>query len=72
MAVEFVFVNVRRFKRGATHSDGSTWLCIRCQIDDSRRRSNQAEYTAVVTGNGYRLHVGYCEDHVPDEVKEKA
>ena len=65
----FKFINVRRYKRGAKHSDGSPWYCVRCGITRTRRR--QATVTAQLTrrGSRFKLPVGYCDQPIPAEVQ---
>lgn len=69
------YIYIKRFKRGATHDDGSTYTCITCRIEKKlagRGRANQATVTAIrVSDTGSRLPVGYCDPHVPDELKEE-
>jgi hypothetical protein len=69
--MSFRFTRVRRFKRGAKHSDGSPWYCVTCGSARGRRRRNQAVVTAIVrqSGSPYKLPVGYCDDHIPEEVQ---
>lgn len=67
--------NVKHLKRGASHSDGSDWMCIGCTIEthhEGRVRRNRAIYTAEWKSKaGTVLSVGYGECHVPAEVKER-
>lgn len=65
MSAIFVEQNTGR----TTWPDGETRYCVRCGIDGTRRKP------AVLTGfwknGGFRLPVGYCTEHIPDELKEK-
>lgn len=62
----FKYTHIKEFKRGAKHSDGSPWMCVRCGVE-GRRRRNQAIVTAIRgrEGDSFKLPVGYCDEHVP-------
>ncbi len=60
-------VNVKHFKRGAKWSDGATRLCTRCGTEN--RRKNQARVVADITDGRFRIPVGYCELHIPEELR---
>lgn len=68
MATTFKFVNVKRYKRGATWADGSTRLCTRCGTE--RRRRIQATTVANLTrtGSRFKVPVAYCDKHLPQEL----
>lgn len=71
------YTRVKRYKRGATHSDGTPFLCVRCRIEknqgerlgrtDARRRANQGTVKAL---SGGTLPVAYCDQHMPEELQE--
>lgn len=74
---------VKWYKRGAYWSDGSPRMCVQCAIETKladRKRRNQAVVVAVKTvsysykpgGNARRLPVGYCFQHIPEELMEGA
>ena len=72
-------VNVQQYKRGAFHIDGSPLMCITCRIEKKladikdngggRKRARQAVVTMTkINSSGSRLPVGYCENHIPEEI----
>jgi hypothetical protein len=66
------YTYVRRYKRGAYWDDGKTRTCTRCRIEkrhDDRGRANQATVVAVLHDGGYKVPVGYCDHHLPDELE---
>lgn len=66
--MSFGYVKVKRYQRGATWSDGSPRMCTRCGVERTRRKV--AIVTAFLTNDStrYQLPVGYCPDHLPDEL----
>lgn len=66
--MSFYWTRVQRYKRGAQWDDGSPRMCTRCGIERTRRQ--QAVMTALLRleGNRFKVPVGYCNDHVPEEV----
>ena len=66
------FVYVKRFKRGAYWNDGDPRMCVRCAVEVSygrRSQRRQAVVTAIdVTGDS-KFNVGYCDEHVPEELE---
>ncbi len=68
-------VQLKRYKRGAYHDDGSTMTCITCRIEkklSDRGRANQAVVTMIkISPSGSRLFVGYCEEHTPEEIEKE-
>ena len=67
----FSFKNVKHFKRGATWPDGSTRTCTVCRRDEDIHRAKQATTVAniVHTGSKYKVPVGYCSEHTPEEIR---
>lgn len=72
-------INVQQYKRGAFHADGSPVMCITCRIEKKlayvtengtgRKRVRQAVVTMTrVSKTGSRLPIGYCENHLPEDV----
>lgn len=68
-------INVKYYKRGAYHDEGVPMMCITCRIEKkleehTRKRANQAVVSLVrVRESGSRLSVGYCEEHIPEELE---
>lgn len=73
-------VNVQQFKRGAVHNDGTPVMCITCRIEKKladikdngggRKRARQAVVTMTrINTSGSRLWIGYCGNHIPEEVR---
>ena len=65
--MSYSFVNVQRFKRGASWPDGTPRMCTRC---DLRTRRSQAVVVAEMkyAGSKFAVPVGYCADHAPDRI----
>lgn len=61
------FVNVKRFKRGATWSDGTPRYCTRCGADQQSRR-RQAYLVANIKDGSFKVPVAYCATHIPEEL----
>lgn len=62
------FINVKRFKRGATWPDGTTRLCVRCGAEQ-RSRKNQASLVAIIKEGSFKVPVAYCSNHIPEELQ---
>lgn len=48
-------------------------MCTRCAIrvrDGKQKRRKRAIVTALLSDGGYKVPLGYCETHVPEELKE--
>jgi len=69
----FRFKQVKRLKRGAKWDDGSPRFCTRCGMRSGRKRRKQAKFTALLAhkDSQYVLPVGYCKEHVPEELLDK-
>lgn len=67
----FSYRKVRRYRRGATWSDGTPRMCTRCGAA-GRGRRRQAVVTAVLchTSSPYQLPVSYCPDDIPQDLEE--
>lgn len=64
--MSYRYVEVKRFKRGATWPDGQPRICTRCRVED-RARCKRATVTALLqyVGSKYKVPVAYCPEHVP-------
>lgn len=66
---------VKYRSKGCSHSDGTEMMCVRCSIEarlEARARRNRAVYQCEWKApTGTVLPVGYCETHVPEEVKDR-
>ena len=60
-------VNIKTYLRGAHWPDGATRLCTRCGTEN--RRKNQARVVADIVDGRFRIPVGYCELHIPEELR---
>lgn len=50
-------------------------MCTRCAIrvrDGKQKRRKRAVVSALLLDGGFKVPVGYCETHVPDELKANA
>jgi len=74
MTTEFRYQNVKHFKRGAKWGDGETRTCTVCRINikksEKRGRAKAAVVTAEIRklGSRFKTPVGYCEQHIPEEI----
>ena len=60
---------VKVYKRGARWPDGQPRMCTRCGADKTRQRRRQATMTAELVDGPYRIPVGYCDQHHPEETQ---
>jgi len=67
----FKIQNVKRYKRGATWENGETRTCTRCRADHDIKRAKAAVVVGNLkhTGSRFVTPVGYCEVHIPEEIR---
>lgn len=67
------YVNVKHYKRGAKWETGETRTCTTCRIEikrrESRGRARPAKVVANLKDGKYKIPVGYCDEHTPEEIK---
>lgn len=66
--MSFSYVNVKRFKRGASWDNGKPRLCTRCGIEQVRRKRAVVVANLKYVGAKTKVPVAYCENHIPDGI----
>ena len=64
--MSYRYVDVKRYKRGASWPDGQPRLCTRCGVEQVRRKRAVVVANLKYSGAKTKVPVSYCESHVPD------